>query len=331
MAELGNMQYITISSLEKRIGSQRAVDFARESEYDFVRRVTEIAYRAAWDPKIKAIFISGPTSSGKTTFTDRLSGALHLYGRTTVVLNMDDYYHPEYEEHDEFGRPDYESMEALDAADMVRDIERLLNGERVELPTYDFVTRSRVYDEQKYLNIPPRGLLLVEGLHGLNKSVIGQLDRDACLGVFIMPWGALIDDTRILNPSQLRMLRRISRDVRHRGATAFSTLDYWPMIAKNESEFVPVYLREADEYINSVLPYEFCVTAPLARRFIASDLALLEQGKLPKSTYTRPDVFYADLDATVKQAQYFLKVAELIPEMPIDVVPEMSILNEFLH
>ena len=331
MAELGEMQYITVSELESRIGSQRAVDFARESEYDFVRQVTDIAYRAAWDNNIKAIFISGPTSSGKTTFTDRLSGALHLYGRTTVVLNMDDYYHPEYEEHDEFGRPDYESMRALDADIMVKDIARLLDGERVELPTYDFKTRSRLYHDDKYLSVPPRGMLLVEGLHGLNKQVIGKLDREACLGVFIMPWGALIDDTRILNPQQLRVLRRISRDVRHRGATAFSTLDYWPMITKNESEFVPVYLKEADVFVNSVLPYEFCVTAPLAKQYIASDLALLEEGKLPRSTYTHSDVFYADLDKTVEKARYFIDVARLIPEMPIGVVPEMSILNEFLH
>lgn len=331
MAELGEMLYVNINELEQRIGSQRAVDFARESEFDFVNRVREIAYRVAWDPKIRAIFISGPTASGKTTFTDRLSGALHLYGRPTCVLNMDDYYQPQYERIDAFGWPDYESMDALDSAQMVEDIRALVRGEKVNIPTYHFAERARSYSEEKYLKVPPRGLLLVEGLHGLNSKVLGQLDRSVCLGIFIMPWASLVEDTRLLHPHEFRMLRRISRDVRYRGTTAFSTIDYWPMIQKTEEAFVPLYLEAADEYINSALPYELCVTAPLARRYIHADLQLMEQGLLPRSSYMKEGPDYADMAWTAETARRFLDVADIVPEMPIEIVPEISILNEFLH
>ena len=135
----------------------------------------------------------------------------------------------------------------------------------------------------------------------------------------------------MLSGSDIRVLRRISRDVRHRGATALDTIDYWPVIERAESAFIPVYLKAADFYINSVLPYEFMVVAPMAYREIEKSLDLFFNRKLPPSSYSSNPAGHSDLKRAIKEASRLSWVCEQIPAVTPSFVPENSILQEFIR
>lgn len=331
MAQLTQMRIVSIEDLEENLGVQRLPSFIERCENDFLLRTRQIASRIAADPGIKAVFVSGPTSSGKTTFSARLTQALAEMGCRTHLVSMDDYYHVSEIRFDEAGRPDFESIETLDTELMLTHLSDLFKGNHVSLPLFDFITRQRQWPQDRLLRLEERDLVIIEGLHGLSEMISGQLDHHQYYGIFIMPWCSLLDGRQLLGSRDLRMMRRISRDVMHRGSTALSTIDYWPMIEKNEQSFIPPYLARADEYINSCLPYEFCVVAPMAAREIRVSLDLHTNRKLPASIYLQGrETHYADLEAALEEARCLLNACEKIPELDRSVVPAHSILNEFV-
>lgn len=330
MAELGAMPFISSEELEENFGSQRTEQLARDSEYNFLKSVTDIAYEAAWSREVKAIFISGPTSSGKTTFADRLGSAIHLYGRPTRRISLDDYYFSGDYEFDEQGRPDMESISTIDVELLTAHLAALLRGEEVSVPSYDFTTRTRTYLPENQYSLANNAILVVEGLHGLSAQVLGRLPREQTMGVFICPWATLVGDRKLLVPEQIRQLRRICRDFLHRGTGPLATLDYWPVISATEEVTFEEYVSRADYFVNSVIKYEFFVVGPLAAGYLKQDLARLESGEILTSPLTRTGEF-ADLDAAVAKARYLIYVSERMPQLDTDVVPPMSILNEFIH
>lgn len=330
MAQLQNMTIISIGELESQLGVSKWPKYISACEDAFVARIQQIADRILADSQIRAVFVSGPTASGKTTFSTRLAQMLNQTGRPTRLISLDDYYNSDVGRFDEKGRPDYESIDMLDTNQMVADFSNLMAGRRVQLPSFDFVARHRIIELDKNVALQDREILLVEGLHGLSELVAGQLPPEHCLGVFIMPWCTLLEGRQLLGSRDLRILRRVSRDVLHRGSTALSTLDYWPMIDRTELQFFPEYLARADEYINSCLPYEFCVIAPLAATQLAHSLDQYEMGRLPGSAYRKAQQGYADLPAAVAEARLLLRDCALIPAADRSVVPAQSILNEFI-
>jgi uridine kinase len=331
MAQLTQMRIVSIEDLEENLGVNKLPAFIDQCESGFLSRTEQIASRIASDPEIRAVFVSGPTSSGKTTFSDRLAQALAQRGCRTHLVSMDDYYHVSEIKYDDAGRPDFESIETLDIDLMLTQLSDLFRGRQVKLPQFDFVTRSRLWPQERELRLAARDLILVEGLHGMSDMISGQLDSHQYYGIFIMPWCSLLDGRQLLGSRDLRMMRRISRDVMHRGSTALSTIDYWPMIEKNEMSFIPPYLTRAKEYINSCLPYEFCVVAPMAARQIRISLEQHADGSLPASIYLQnKDRHYADLEAALEEAECLLAACEKIPELNRAFVPPHSILNEFV-
>lgn len=331
MAELTNMRIISLEELEENLGVNRLPSFIETCETDFIKRTEATAARIAADPDIKAVFVSGPTSSGKTTFSKRLAAALTRIGINTHLVSMDDYYHLQEIDYDEWGRPDFESMATLDVELMLEQLSDLFAGRPVSLPEFDFVNRSRKWPQDRLIKLGVRELVIVEGLHGLSPLVSGQLNHNQYFGIFIMPWCSFLDGRQLLGSRDVRVLRRISRDVMHRGSTAMSTIDYWPMIEKTEQAFVPGYLDRADEYVNSCLPYEFCIVAPLAAKEIKKSLEQYESKTLPSSIYLRgTHGHYADLEAAVSEAENLFSACERIPQIDRSVVPIESILNEFV-
>ncbi|MEA4890873.1 MAG: hypothetical protein VB070_15560 [Clostridiaceae bacterium] len=331
MAELTKMIRVSIGELEDQLGVQKWPLYARACEQVFQDRIGRIAGRIAAEPEIRAVFVSGPTASGKTTFADRLAQALYSAGRRTRLISLDDYYKTGDILFDSQGRPDYESIDTLETDHMVSDFAALLAGRTVQLPTFDFVQRRQIVLPEKKIVLDDGDLILVEGLHGLSGLVAGHLPRRQILGIFIMPWCTLLDGRQLLGSRDLRILRRISRDVLHRGSTALSTLDYWPMIDQTEQQFFPPYLARADEYVNSCLPYEFCVVAPLAAAQIRASLEQYELGWLPGSIYRNNQQGYADLPSAVEEARDLLKACRRIPVADTGIVPEQSILREFIE
>ena len=330
MAQLNQMHILTVEDLEESLGVHKFGQYVAACEAHFEAQITGVVNRAAMDPEIRAIFVSGPTSSGKTTFSRRLAAEIGYQGRKAAVISLDDYYQVSTSHYDAWGRPDFESIDTLDAELMVSHFTDLLAGKAVNLPLFDFVTRSRSYPADRTLQLFDNDLIIVEGLHGLHESIAGRLPQKACLGVFIMPWCSLLDGRQLLGSRDLRILRRISRDVVHRGSTALSTIDYWPMIDRTEQEFFPTYLKRADVYINSCLDYEFCVVAPKAYHQILESLQQYEDDTLPGSIYLNGRRGYADLDSALAEARHLVAACQHIPMIDHVIIPPESILHEFV-
>lgn len=331
MAEMGSMRYYTIEDLEEQLGRKKLSHFIRDNEVGIMSDIANIAYQAAWDFDIKAVFISGPTSSGKTTFTERLSAAFHMHGRPTLQISLDDYYRdgfkPVYVEE----RPDFESVYTLDIELFLEQLESLRSGRETWIPSYNFLTGRREYLEHKKVRMPPRAIILIEGLHGLNNAIAGELDRKAYIGVMIMPWAGLASDRKLLGPRDIRIFRRMSRDVNHRGTSALSTLDYWPMIDATEAVIFPDYLARADYFVNSALAYEFMVIPAIACHQLRLELELYHGGAGHGAfMHLHGDRFIAE-ESTIKEAERLLEAAGTLPIISADNIPVNSILNEFIH
>lgn len=330
MAQLNKMTILSIEDLEEALGVSKFKQYVALCEANFERQLIDVVKTASENLEIKAIFVSGPTSSGKTTFSRRLAHAVSDSGRQASVVSLDDYYNVKSIRYDAWGRPDFESLDTLDVELMASQFTDLLAGRSVSLPVFDFVKRSRSFPPDRQLILKDKDLLIVEGLHGLHESISGRLPKSAWLGVFIMPWCSLLDGRQLLGSRDLRMLRRISRDVVHRGSTALSTIDYWPMIDSTEQEFFPTYLKRADVYINSCLSYEFCVIAPKAYQQIQISLQQYEDDTLPGSIYLNGRGGYADLDSALAEARLLAEACRHIPMIDHLEIPAESILCEFV-
>ncbi|HHU06966.1 MAG TPA: hypothetical protein GXZ59_01325 [Clostridiaceae bacterium] len=330
MAEFSKLVELSVEELEKRLGGSRLAQFIEESEASFSDQVKIVAEHVINDLNIKAFFVSGPTSSGKTTFSTQFTQRLNDGGRKTYLLSMDDYYKTEDTRYDEDGRPDFESIDTLDLDLMLADISKFFADEQIALPTFIFKTRTRIFEPEKVITPQPGVVLVVEGLHGLAPEIINCLPGENVFGLFIMPHGRVHSDARMISGSDIRMLRRISRDVRQRGSSALATIDYWPMIDRAEQGFIPGYLAAADFYINTILPYEFMVTATLARDQIRVSLDQLLKGTLPPSRNTINPSGWSDLSAAVRKATKLVEASAKLPSISPALVPSTSILQEFI-
>ncbi len=333
MANLSDKIQVSVEDLEEMLGVFGLPEFISKAEARFIRQTEEIAQEVACKPQIKVVFVSGPTSSGKTTFTDRLVSQLQRHGKQAIRLSLDDYYSLNVLRFDEDGRPDFESADTLDLRLASIDLARLVSGDEVKTPVFDFVARTRVESEEQPLSIGKDGVVVVEGLHGLCEETTGSFERDQYLGVFIMPYASVMADSRLLDSDDLRMLRRIVRDVRHRGAHALTTIDYWPMIQNSEQQYYRDYLTRADYHVNSFLAYEPLVIAALGRRDISEALSAYEQGLLAPSVFMERSNMkkdFADIEKAVAKARMLVAWLEQIPQARETFVPKTSILNEFL-
>lgn len=334
MAVLENRLTLSLEDLEEHLGASKLPRYIRESEEAFLDRTREIAGYIVSHPGIRAIFVSGPTSSGKTTFADRLVTSLMSMGKTAMRMSLDDYYSVEKLQFDAAGRPDYESMTTIDTQLACENIKQLLAGQTVSMPIFDFHLRLRAATVSfPRVTLEDGGLLLVEGLHGLSPEIAGLIPRELWVGIFIMPWGEVVADRRLIESRDVRLLRRIVRDVRHRGAHALATIDYWPMIVASEQFYFTEYLAAADFYVNSLLSYESMIIAPLALSDISDALEQYEKNTLAPSVflnYSDPPKPYADLPSALSKAHQLVHDLARIPSMDPKAVPADSILNEFL-
>lgn len=334
MAQLQDRTDITVEDLEENLGAKKLPEFIRNCEKIFIDRIDTIVEEVCNDPSKKAVFVSGPTSSGKTTFTMRLSAGLSRHGRPAEFLSLDDYYAMTELKFDRDGRPDFETIDALDIDRAASDIAKLINGEKVIPPFFNFMTRKQEErDESEAIQLADNGVLVVEGLHGLSERVAGTVDPSSCAKIFIMPYGNVYCDTKLMDMTEIRLLRRIVRDNRHRGAHAISTVDYWPMIEKSEEAYYTDYLSRADYHINSFLPYESLVIAPMALEDINKAFKMVEDGTL------KPNVFmersntgkpFADFSEALNRCNKLVKHLSKIPVANPEWVPAESILNEFI-
>ena len=222
---------------------------------------------AAWqagERGVKVVLISGPSSSGKTTSAKRIGIQLRVLGLHPVLISLDDYFVPRAETpRDENGDYDYEALEAIDLAQLNDHLQRLIAGESVEIPRYDFITGTRQWHETP-LQLDERSVLIMEGIHGLNPRLTPALPDDVKFKIYLSCFTSVaMDNITRIQTTDNRLLRRITRDYRTRGSDAYATLSRWASVRRGEERHIFPYQENADVMINTSLFYEIGVLRPI--------------------------------------------------------------------
>ncbi len=273
------------------------------------KRIAEIAERIERDQK-KIVLIAGPSSSGKTTFSHRLSIQLRAHGMHPHPLALDDYFvNREDTPRDKDGNYDFECIEAIDRAQFNKDLNRLLAGEEVEMPHFNFHTGTREYKGNK-MKLEADDVLVIEGIHGLNPLMTENLPDDSKFKIYISALTSLnIDQHNRISTTDGRLIRRIVRDARTRGNTAMDTIRMWTSVRRGEENNIFPYQEEADVMFNSALIYELSVIKQYAEPLLFA---------IP---HEAPE--YLEAKRLLKFLDYFLGVSG-------ENVPQNSILREFI-
>ena len=256
------------------------------------------------------ILVSGPSSSGKTTFSKRLAIQLMVNGMKPVNLSLDNYFvNREFTPRDEKGEYDYESIDALDIATFTDNIQRLLKGEEVEIPKFSFETGQRYYEGEK-LKIARNNVIIVEGIHGLNPQLTRLLPPETLFKIFVSALTSIaIDNHNLINPTDNRLIRRMVRDYKYRNYSALDTLKRWESVLLGEQKHIVPYQEEADAIFNSALIYEL------------GALKTQAEPLLREVTQQHPEH---------SKALRLLKFFSYIRAVPTREIPPTSIIREFL-
>lgn len=273
-------------------------------------QIARIAQQIASDPEKRIILIAGPSSSGKTTFSHRLSTQLSVHGIRPHPIPVDDYFvNRENTPKDENGNYNFEVLEAIDVELFNRDMQGLLAGEEVSMPTFNFRSGKREY-KGNTLKIEKGDVLVIEGIHGLNERLTYSLPRESIFRVYISALTQLsVDGNNNIPTTDGRMIRRIVRDARTRGTSAENTIAMWPSVRRGEEEHIFPHQDKADVMFNSALIYELAVL-----KIYAEPLLFGIQSDSP---------YYPEANRLLKFLTYFVPIA---PE----TIPNNSLLREFI-
>ena len=236
------------------------------------RQIADIAKDISAREKAKIIMVAGPSSSGKTTFSHRLSVQLQSFGYKPLIISMDNYFLPrEKTPLDEDGNYDFECLGAVDLELFKDDMCDLLAGEEVELPTYDFRLGRRVYRKEDTYRLGEDDILIIEGIHGLNPQATEDIPEESLYRIYISALASLnIDEHNRIPSTDVRLLRRMIRDARTRGNSAKDTISMWKRVRGGEEENIFPYQEQADVVFNSVLIYELEVLKSYAEPLLFS-------------------------------------------------------------
>lgn len=274
------------------------------------KRISQIAEQIAARKRVKVILVAGPSSSGKTTFSKRLCVQLMTCGMKPRLISLDDYFvDREKTPVDENGEYDYESIYSLNLDLYNQHIKQLLNGEEVELPTYNFAMGKSMMSGKR-LRLDDNMVLLLEGIHGLNPLMSEPIPEDEKFRIYISALTAIkLDDHNYIPTTDSRLIRRIVRDNQFRGASAIDTIARWPSVRRGEDKWIFPFQENADVMFNSALIYELAVLRNYA-------LPLLE------SVYeSRPE--HGMANALSRFLSFFEPISD-------KALPPTSLLREFL-
>ena len=300
----------TVGDLNNQICAASISDMILVQEALQERRIGEIARDIARRDGVKFVMIAGPSSSGKTTFSHRLSIQLRTYGLRTHPIGLDNYY----VDHDKTpldadGNPDYECLESLDVEQFNQDMTALLRGEKVELPTFNFKTGKREYGG-KVTELGENDILVIEGIHGLNEKMSYSLPAESKYKIYISALTTLnVDEHNRIPTTDNRLLRRIVRDARTRGASAARTVSMWPSVRRGEEKYIFPFQEEADAMFNSAMLFELAVLKQYAEPLLFS----IQKGE--------PE--YHEAKRLLKFLEYFLGISS-------EELPKNSLCREFV-
>ena len=300
----------TIGALNDAVASGRMQEIIMVQEALMEKKLGELAQQIANEKNHKFVMIAGPSSSGKTTFSHRLSIQLSALGLIPHPFSLDDYYlDREKTPRDADGNYDFECLEALDVELFNRDMSALLRGETVSMPTFNFKTGKREY-KGNTLTLGSQDILVIEGIHGLNDRLSYTLPEKSKFKIFISALTQLnIDEHNYLPSTDGRLIRRIVRDARTRNTTAQETIAMWKSVRRGEEQYIFPFQDSANVMFDSGLVYE---------------LAVLK-------AYAEPLLFSIDKSAPeYQEAKRLLKFLDYFLPVPSDTIAKNSILREFV-
>ena len=300
----------TVGALNDKIVAGKMEELILVQEALQEKKVAEIAEEICKCGGKKFVMIAGPSSSGKTTFSHRLSVQLLAHGMKPHPVALDNYFKDrEFTPRDEFGNYDFECLEAIDVEKFNEDMNALLEGKRIEIPSFNFKTGKREY-KGDYMQLGAEDILVIEGIHGLNDKLSYSLPKESKYKIYISALTQLnVDEHNRIPTTDGRLLRRMVRDARTRGSDAKTTIGMWYSVRRGEEKNIFPYQEEADVMFNSALIYE---------------LSVLKQYAEPLLFSIKPeDEEYPEAKRLLKFLDYFLGVSS-------EGVPNNSIIREFI-
>lgn len=304
------MNVSNVAEMNEIISGGNSTQMILAHEALMEKKIGDIAQEIASRKDVRFVMIAGPSSSGKTTFSHRLSTQLLACGLKPHPIATDNYFKNRVDTpRDENGQYDFEGLGAMDVEQFNADMSRLLNGETVEIPQYNFKKGIREYTGD-YLTLGPQDVLVIEGIHGLNDQFSYSLPKESKYRIYISCLTTLnVDDHNRIPTTDARLLRRIERDARTRGYSAKATIQLWPSVRKGEEANIFPFQDSADTIFNSALIYETALLKP----------------------YVEPLLFGVPRDCEeYLEAKRLLKFLNYFLPVPADDVPKTSLTREFI-
>lgn len=303
----------TVGQLNSKVLAGDASELIKIAEAFHENKLAQVAgcvAEANRERGVRLVLISGPSSSGKTTFAKRLGVQLRVLGLNPVLISLDDYFvDREKTPRDENGEYDYEALEAIDLEQFNDHLKRLERGESVDIPRYDFISGTRQWHDNP-LQLDERSVLIVEGIHGLNPALTPGVPESRKFKIYVSCFTSVaLDNVSRIATSDNRLLRRLTRDYRTRGNDALSTLARWESVRRGEEKHIFPYQENADVMFNSSLFYEISVLRPYAEKIL----------------YDIPDTL-----PEYDEARRMLKFLKNFTPIPPDEIPPTSIIREFI-
>ena len=301
----------TVYRLNKALKEGRMKELILFSEAIHEKKIAEIAQKIKdRENEIKIILIAGPSSSGKTTFANKLGMALRVQGIRPVTLSTDNYFvERDQNPRDEKGNYDFECIEAIDTGLLNNHLQKLMNGEEVELPTFDFLVGTKRYNGNK-LKLEEDQVLVMEGIHCLNDKLTELIPKEKKFKIYISDLTVLnIDYYNRISTTDTRLIRRMVRDYNFRGYSAQHTLQMWYSVNRGEQKNIFPYQETADVMFNSSIVYE---------------IAALKKYAMPLLEDISPDL------AEYSEAQRLLNMIRYFDDVDCDLIPNTSLLREFI-
>jgi uridine kinase len=299
-----------LGALNDIIENGKIEDLIRVNEALQEKKIAQIADMIVHNPGVRVVLIAGPSSSGKTTFAQRLLIQLRVNGCRPVSISLDNYFiDQKLTPLDENGEYDFEAIEALKLDLFNEHLTRLVEGEEIEMPIYDF-KQGCCLEKGIMLSVPAGEPIIIEGIHGLNDQLTWSIPREQKFKIYVSALTQLnIDYANRIPSTDCRLLRRIIRDSRTRGYSALNTIKRWPSVRRGEEKHIFPFQENADIMFNSSLVYELAALKPLAE-------PLLKEISADHREYT--------------EARRLLKFLSYFRSIVPDPIPPNSILREFV-